>query len=218
MKTFALAIICLTLSAASAQTSSKTTNTSRINKSTLNGSSRNPFSKPNDSITKGIRVGLTKPFYNGNSHITVTDKVSTGSASDTSTIHTDYSQGLKFGYAYLPVRDLGYIADFDYVEVSMGNRSTNIARLSGNAAVAITPIINIHAGLNYTDWVGKHASRFSPGFGNQVGVGFQITRNFGFELNYSESNVDFDIKGFDNLIVNGDLKFKGYDFNLIGTF
>jgi hypothetical protein len=220
MKLIVLAFIAFTTSFSFAQ--SRLVNKTSVKQKKVQESKttfEQTFKKPNDSITKGIRAGLTKPFYNAS--VDVGGKAGTGTFSDSSSPDVNYTNGLKVGYAYLPVGTLGYIADFDYLEVNIEGRSTNIVRLDGNAAFAFTPMINLHMGINYARNVGKGASLWDPGYGAQFGVGFQFARNLGFELNYSESKMsaeqplpEFGKNSFATL----DVKIRGFDMNLIGTF
>ena len=177
------------------------------------------FSKPDDSITHGFRFGFTRPQYAASFSFAVQNGSTISGDSQSPSVN--YTNGLKFGYAYLPVHSLGYIADFDYLEVNVEEKSNNIVRLQGNAAIAVTYLFNVHAGLNYSDLVGTGASKWDGGYGSQIGVGYQITRNFGFELNYSESNLSTSVP-LDQIragaFASVDFKLRGYDLNFIGTF
>ena len=177
------------------------------------------FSNPNDSITRGFRFGFTRPQYAASFDYAIQNGTSV--AGDSASPSVNYTNGLKFGYAYLPVQSLGYIADFDYLEVNVEEKSNNIVRLDGSAAFAITYLFNVHAGLNYADLIGTGASKWDAGYGTQFGVGYQITRNFGFELNYSETRLSTSVP-VDQIrpgaFASVDFKLRGYDLNFIGTF
>lgn len=175
--------------------------------------------KPDSSITEGFRLGISKPFYSTSLDIYIN---SPGfSVQDTDDPGVDYTNGLKFGYAHLPVRAFGYIADFDFLEVSIGDKSANLARLAGNVAFAFTSQFNVHGGFNRTDLVSKGASKWDAGVGTQIGVGYQFTRQMGFELNYTVMNlsqqIPFDLLGT-SAQVGVDFRLRGYDLNFVATF
>lgn len=185
----------------------------------VNTTKMNTFTKPSDSDASGFRLGYSRPLYSAGTDVTFN---SPGLTADTGTLSVDHANVLTFGYAYLPVRSLGYIADFNYMEVRVDGRSANLVRLQGSGAIAINPMINFHAGLNVADLVSKGASQWDRGaLGVQAGLGIQLTRRFAFEVNYSETNLTSH-QSFEGampgLTANIDLKVRGYDLSFLGTF
>lgn len=176
--------------------------------------------KPDSSLTKGFRLGILKPFYSTSVEIGLGNDEDVF-FQDTEDPGVDYSNGLKFGYAYLPVKTLGYIADFDFLEISMSDKSANLVRLAGNVAYAFTSQFNVHAGFNRTDLVSKGASKWDAGSGTQIGVGYQFTRHMGIEFNYSAMQISSVLPlDFPGTSANAefDLNLRGYDLNFVGTF
>jgi hypothetical protein len=54
-----------------------------------------------------------------------------------------------------------------------------------------------------------------------MGIGYQLNRFFGFELNYSLTNLTtyIPVQGLgSNGFASVDVKFRGYDISFIGTF
>jgi hypothetical protein len=140
MKAFAISIL-LTIGlglGAQAETKPVQKNSIKASKAALSNESTGSLTttfKPSEIKSKSFRVGISKPQYAAGIEI----GIATGGTvfSDTEDPDVDYANGLKFGYSYLPVKNLGFIADFDYIEINLDEKSNNIARLSGNAAVAI---------------------------------------------------------------------------------
>ncbi len=194
-------------------------NTMKVNQ-TSRAKSIFTLDKPDSSLTKGFRIGISKPLYSTSLDIGIKNNANVVGG-DTEDPGVDYTNGLKFGYAHLPVKAFGYIADFDFLEVSISDKSENLVRLAGNAAFAFTSQFNVHAGFNRTDLVSKGASRWDAGTGTQVGVGYQFTRNMGFEFNYSVMNLstEFPIVGFGpGIEATIDMQLRGYDLNFVATF
>jgi hypothetical protein len=223
MSSYVLALAILVSSVSFAQTSNlvnkSTSKQSTVKKSSLTSTIEASLTKPSDSATTGFRVGYSRPYYSASVDVGLPKGlVMTG---DVESPSVNYSNALKFGYAFLPVGSIGYIADLDYIEVNLEEKSNNLGRLSGNAAFAINKLFNVHFGINYANLIGKGASKWDAGYGKQLGVGYQITRNFGFELNYSETNISSSVP-IDAIIPGAvasiDLKLRGYDLNFIGTF
>ena len=216
---FAFVLAVSSVSFAQSRLVNKTTTKQSTVRKTYSNTMENAFSKPNDSVTRGFRFGFTRPQYAASLNYAVRNGATVAGDSDSPSVN--YTNGLKFGYANLPVGALGYIADFDYLEVNVEEKSNNIVRLDGNAAIAVTPLFNVHAGLNYADLVGTGASKWDAGYGTQFGIGYQMTRNFGFELNYSETKLSTSLP-LDQIrpgaFASVDFKLRGYDLNFIGTF
>lgn len=173
--------------------------------------------QPDSSLIKGFRLGISKPFYSTSVDISINAL----NMSDSEDPGVDYANGLKLGYAQLPVQAFGYIADIDFLEVSIGDKSANLLRVAGNAAFAFTSQINVHAGFNRTDLVSKGASKWDAGTGTQIGVGYQLTRQMGLEFNYTVMNLSQEVP-FNIMGTNGeaslDLRLRGYDLNFVATF
>lgn len=177
------------------------------------------FAKPSALKTSGFRFGYSRPLYAAG--IDVSLNFDAGPV-ETGDLTVDYANVLTFGYEYLPIQSIGYIADLNYMEVRLDGRSANLARIQGSGAFKFNTLINLHAGLNISDLVSKGASqwdRSSPGM--QAGLGFQLTRNFALEVNYSETKLTnrMSFEAFmPGAAADVDLKIRGYDLNFIGTF
>ncbi len=213
MTTFTSLFLSLFVSISFAQTQ-KSTLKQKVNTSKIS----QELSKPSDSVTKGFRLGFSRPKYAAG---TVIGFNMPGFRADIQSPDIDYTNVLSFGYQYLPVGRVGFIADLDYIELRANDLSSNVVRIEGNGAYTFNRYFNLHAGLNVADLVSKGASKWDRGVGTQIGLGFQFSRNFSFELNYSETNLSsiIPLDSFvPGLFATSDLKIRGYDLSLIGTF
>lgn len=139
--------------------------------------------------SKGIRVSLFKPFLKTRVKVRaegfgVTVKDSTDRAK------VDSIAGIGVGYAYIPVRNIGIDALFSFINMDeIGGEDSdglNMLRLEGSATYAFTNQFHVKGGLNLSHLIGdSDASDIDTGAGLQVGVGYQINKQFGIDLKYA---------------------------------
>ena len=163
--------------------------------------------------SKGIRVSLLKPSLN------VELKVSSGGKSGKSdNVSFGDSTGLSVGYANLPVGQLGWTTNLSLIDTKVDKTNLNFTRLDGNLAYAFTPVVNAKGGLNYSKITkGDDQNVFTPAIGLQASVGFQVTKNFGIDVGYTQMNqrVEANVDGND---MDFDFKFSGVEIGINGTF
>lgn len=158
--------------------------------------------------SKGFRVALVKPMLSAD--ITASRQGRSGSASGT----LDSALGFSLGYASLPVQELGWTSNLTYMDIKDEGGTAGAVRLDGNLAYAFTPIANFKCGLNFSKLTsGTTFSSLNPGIGFQGGLGIQITKNFGFDVGYTEMNQSGSIDG-----IQFDVKEKGMEIGVNGTF
>jgi hypothetical protein len=161
-----------------------------------------------ESGAKGIRLSLLKPVLKAEM------KASFGSESVTVKDDLDEAMGFAVGYASLPVQAFGWTANVAYLEVKNDGTTGGIYRVDGNAAYAFSSLVNVKGGLNLSKLTNTDSStEFKPAIGLQANVGFQITKNFGVDLGYTQMNQTADEDGLD-------MKFQmsGFEVGVNGTF
>lgn len=160
-----------------------------------------------NSAAQGIRVSLVKSMLDA--EVKASAGGQTFSVKDT----LDQAHGLSVGYASLPVQAIGWTANVTYFEIKNDDSNGNIIRADGNAAYAISSLVNFKGGLNLSKMTGEGTEDFKPAVGLQASVGFQITKNFGLDLGYTQMNQTADQDGVD-------VKFKmsGFEVGVNGTF
>ena len=164
---------------------------------------------PTDEISsRGVRIGIVKPMleyeakvdYSGNS-FSFKDKL-------------DEAIGFSVGYASLPVQEFGWISNLTYIDIKNQGTKSGLIRLDGNLAYAFTSFVNVKGGLNLSKFTSDgNMAKLDPSLGFQGGLGFQVTKNFGVDIGYTQMNQSG---------TNSDLKlnFKvaGAEIGLNGTF
>lgn len=132
----------------------------------------------------------------------------------------DRTFGVTAGYASLPIRKLGWIANvglFEMTEYARENDSeqtASIARLDANLAFAINRYLYLKAGGNVSGFTqSNQQENFEPGFGYQGAVGMQINEKVGFEIGWIQM-----AQIGTNEADGEDLKMDGLDFGIHGTF
>lgn len=122
--------------------------------------------------------------------------------------------GITIGYAHLPVQELGYTANFGYMNFEQYKEMATLLRLDGNAGYAFTEIVSMKAGLNFSKFTnGRYIKELSPSLGFQISVGFQLSKIFGIDVGYSllrQSGTIDDVKV--------QSKVSGAELNFNGTF
>jgi hypothetical protein len=153
----------------------------------------------------GLRVGFVKPALDV--------KISTKYGSNKESIQS--TNGVSVGYANVPVGGFGYIADATLLILEEDNDSVNLLRLSGSAATGLNSVTYLKGGLNISKFTtGESAiQKFDPNIGLQVGLGFQASKNLGFEVGYSLMRQQDKIEG-----VKVDLTESGVELGITGTF
>ena len=132
----------------------------------------------------------------------------------------DNASGFSLGYAYLPLRTLGFTTNLSYLALTKDSESINFGRLDGNMTYAFNRTFNLQGGANIsriTSGGDGSFSKLSPGLGGQIGLGAQLTKNFGLDLMYVQMNQAGNIE-----IIGGTVKMatqeSGAELNLSGTF
>lgn len=168
------------------------------------------------STTEGLRVSIFKPNYDMKISVTAVNNLG-NQFSGSTTMDLDGGNGLFVGYAYLPVRSVGYIAGLNYIEIVSNDTSANTVRADINGTYAFNSNFYAKAGLNTTRWVSKGASRIDGSIGKQIGLGMQVTKNIGLDITYSEARVSQASKdAFMKSDMTADL--VGTEFGITGTF
>jgi hypothetical protein len=158
---------------------------------------------------EGLRLGLVVPAWKAQFKANFL-----GQTFKSEKYNFDNIVGIEAGYARLPVGNIGFIVNGTYANIHEENSDTGLARVEGNGAFAATQNLYFKAGVNISKIVtGEQASDWDPGFGFQAGLGFQMTKNLGAELAYSEMNQSSSTKG-----VNVDMKLAGPEAAITGTF
>jgi hypothetical protein len=137
-----------------------------------------------DSVSsRGFRVSFLKPTLDTK----MTGKFMGQTAEGTS--KPDSALGIAIGYASLPVQELGYTTNLALIEAKSGS-SANIARIDGNLGYAFNPYVNLKGGLNAMKFTsGNGLKDLDAGFGYQASLGFQLNKNAGIDIGYSELNT-----------------------------
>jgi hypothetical protein len=163
----------------------------------------------------GFRVSLTK------SDLSMKEKGST------ETFRLENTAGLSLGYVYLPVGSIGFTSNFSANEVSdPAGISKTLLRVDGNIAFAFNEIVNLKAGLNTINIKLSGDYRNSYQLGSQAGIGFQLSRDLGVDVNFYEmiyKGIETErIRGFygENIEVNTERKGKisGAELAVHATF
>lgn len=199
------------LNYASAQTSS-TISLPKVKSSTSSSKAQDPFKNVKSGwAAEGVRVSIFKPTYDMSIDINIPNVVV--NAPD-----IDSGNGLFVGYAYLPVRSFGFIGGANYIEMVSNDSSANTLRLEANGAWAFTQNLYAKIGLNNTRFVSKGAGNIDAGMGHQMGLGFQLTKNLGLDLTYSEVNMSLTENMGPGFNLDADVKIRGTEIGLTGTF
>ncbi len=162
--------------------------------------------------SKGFRMSLSKPS------LTAEIKASANGKSASNSQNLSDSLGLGIGYASLPVQQLGWTSNLSLIEIKEGGTTVQLTRLDGNLAFAFTPVVNVKGGLNLAKMTkGDEDGILSPAFGLQVGVGFQVNKNFGIDVGYTQMNQKAEVTsaGQD---VDLNLAISGVEIGINGTF
>lgn len=159
------------------------------------------------SAARGIRVAAWLPNV----------KMELG---DQGEARIDRTFGVTAGYASLPVRKLGWIANVglfemtEYARESDSEKSSSFARLDANVAFAMNRYLYLKAGGNITGFTqSNNQENFEPGFGYQGALGMQVSEQIGFEVGWIQM-----AQIGTNANAGEDLKMDGLDFGIHGTF
>lgn len=181
-----------------------------------------------DNASKGFRFSLFKPVMDV--HSKVTARAMGMSNSESSKDSVDNMLGFSFGYANLPVSQIGYTGQLSLIQVKGGSNGeeertkADVMRFEGNAAWAFTNQFYMKGGLNFSDITSSNHELIEDlkgGIGIQAGVGFQITQNIGVDLSYVTMNFSDDLTlESEGIPVDVDLEmgFRGLEIGLTGTF
>jgi hypothetical protein len=169
-----------------------------------------PETKSSRISARGLRVGAWFPNLN--------TKIGGGAAH-----RIDRTFGVTAGYASLPVRKLGWIANVGLFEMTEYERSitggskedsATLAKLDANLAFAITENFYFKAGGNVSGFTQTdNKDNFDPGFGYQAGLGAQLNSHLGIEVGW----INMVQYGTDN-VRGQEFKATGADVGITGTF
>lgn len=145
---------------------------------------------PGPASAKGFRIALVKPFLDWDAE----------AKADGFTFKSDgefeKEVGLSVGFAYLPIRSVGFTVNASYLSFNAEDESDKIhlLRADGNVGYAFNEIFSLKGGFNVSDFTNSELNDYKPSFGLQFGTGIQINKNFGFDISYvimSQSNRSF---------------------------
>ena len=135
---------------------------------------------PGPTSAKGFRIALVKPVLDWEAE----------AKADSFTFKDDgefeKEMGFSVGFAYLPIRNIGFTVNASYLSFNDEGDSDKIhmLRADGNVGYAFNEIVSIKGGLNISDFTNSELNEYKPSFGIQFGTGIQITKNFGFDISY----------------------------------
>lgn len=166
--------------------------------------------------SQGIRISIVKPTLD----MKATVKYQ-GSSFD-GTGKPDSALGIAVGYAKLPVQEFGFTTNLALIEAK-SESSANIARVDGNLGYAFNKYVNLKGGLNAMKFTsGNGVKDLDVGFGYQASLGFQLNKNAGLDIGYSESNISgktpVTSNGQEIGKANIDVKMSGLEVGLNATF
>src|SRR5262249_25601014 len=126
-----------------------------------------------EDISEGFRLSFVKSFMTG--------KISSGSDSISGDV--DQNFGLAAGYASIKPEAIGWMADLEYD--FLGSKSVSNLVLEADVTYGFEKIGYAFGGLNLSKLNGLPGGISStPGPGFQIGVGANVTKNFGADLAY----------------------------------
>lgn len=160
-----------------------------------------------ESSSKGFRVSIVKPMLEAEI------KASGYGASVSNSEKLDEALGVAVGYANLPVQALGWTANLTHMDIKNDGTNGSMLRVDGNAAYAFTNYVNVKGGLNLSKLTSSSDIEFTPAIGFQASVGYQVTKNFGLDLGYTQMNQKAEEQGVDVTF-----KVSGLEIGLNGTF
>lgn len=152
---------------------------------------------PGPTSAKGFRIALVKPFLDWDAE----------AKADGFTFKSDgefeKEVGLSVGFAYLPIRSIGFTVNASYLTFNDKDDSDKIhmIRADGNVGYAFNEIMSIKGGLNISDFTDSEVDQLKPSIGLQFGTGIQLSKNFGFDISYvvmrqtNRSFTDYNDKG-----------------------
>ncbi len=158
--------------------------------------------------SSGVRIALVSPF------LRVDFKASYNDQSFSSNQKLDSSFGLAAGYANLPIYQLGWTANFAYLNIQSEGTNVGLMRLDGNLGTAFSKMINAKAGLNVSKLVfASGVGDYNPGIGLQASIGLQFSKNMGLDLGYIYMAQSANSYG-----TRLDISESGPELGLTGTF
>lgn len=152
---------------------------------------------PGPTSAKGFRIALVKPFLDWEAE----------AKADNFTFKSDgefeKEMGFSLGFAYLPIRSVGFTVNASYLTFNDKGDSdkTHMIRADGNVGYAFNEIMSIKGGFNISDFTDSDMDEIKPSIGLQFGTGVQINKNFGFDVSYvimrqtNRSFTDYNDKG-----------------------
>ncbi len=145
---------------------------------------------PGPTSAKGFRIALVKPFLDWDVEQT-TDIVKIKYDGE-----FEKEMGISLGFAYLPIRSVGFTVNASYLSFNAEGDSDKIhmLRADGNVGYAFNEVVSLKGGFNVSDITNSELDEYKPSVGLQFGTGIQINKNFGFDISYvamRQSNRSF---------------------------
>ena len=166
--------------------------------------------------SQGFSVSYVRPSLEYNANLTGNNfsKAMSGKL--------DQTNGLSFGYVSLPIQSLGWTANTTLLEIKNNEISVQVGRADGNLAYAFNKYINVKGGFNLSQFIkSETAEKYNAGFGFQAGLGFQMTKNVGLDVGFTEIHQSGKISvnnGISSKDYDIDYKLSGLELGLTGTF
>ncbi len=185
----------------------------------------------NEISSRGLRISLiSAPSY----------LFATGNDGTSSSRNYDSFPGVSIGYADLKVGQFGWTSNLAYLSlgehyvdtfttvqdnsITSGSKtysgSINFVRADFNVAYTFNKYFNFKAGLNTLKCIngtgydsGSENYFKNLGFGYQSSIGIQLTKNYGFDIGFSDMNFQGS-----NSNGSGNYTISGLEVALSGTF
>ncbi len=191
-------LLCLSFAAQAAK--NQAASTMRVTEST----------EPSTHAANGIRFSLARPVMEA--HLKVSGPFVTSTSGNAK---IGKMWGGAIGYAYLPIRRLGFTAGFTIYDIERG---TTLAKLDGNMAYTLNRFVYLKAGTNISGFTQEESRKIvDPSLGVQTSVGVQLTQNVGAEIGYLYMSQRGDER-IDGQKYEFELYESGVDLALTATF
>ena len=134
---------------------------------------------------QGIKVSIVRPSLTFQAKSSYND-----SYQEVTTKIVDSTIGLSLGYVQLPIKEIGWTTNLTYLNLSSANGDGgSILRADGNVAYTFIKELNLKAGVNLNQITSESERGYGVGLGYQGSIGFQVSKNFGMDLGYTEMNA-----------------------------
>ena len=162
--------------------------------------------------SNGLRVGISKALLNGQVEANATGARGEKTTGD---IRNDF--GVSLGYAYLPTQEFGFLG---HVAYNAFEDNVGAVRVDANGAYSFQENFYAFGGLNMNKIVAGNQVLtdldMSPGY--QLGLGFQISKQFGLDVQYISTRNTRSIFFGNGVQGSVDLRMSGIEFVAHATF